>query len=103
VFESVRELLFNVVKHARVARATANLALTADDRIQVTIADEGIGFDPAAVFSRQPVGWGLFGIRERLSLLGGSLAIESAAGRGARFTLELPRADPTDSRPASKS
>jgi signal transduction histidine kinase len=94
VFESVRELLFNVVKHAKVERVTVDLALTTDDAIRITVTDTGVGFDPAAKVSQAnsyQAGLGLFSIRERLALLGGRLEVESAPGQGTRFTLTAPR------------
>jgi PAS domain S-box-containing protein len=94
LFGSVRELLFNVVKHAQVDRVTVDLALGANDTLCITVTDEGLGFDPIELDERakaSQVGWGLFSIRERLTLLGGRLEIESAAGGGARFRLIAPR------------
>jgi PAS domain S-box-containing protein len=93
LFESVRELLFNTVKHARVDRATLDLALGADNALRITVADRGIGFDPATVADDAKdgqVGWGLFSIRERLTLLGGRLDVESAPRQGTRFCLIVP-------------
>jgi CheY-like chemotaxis protein len=60
----------------------------------MTVADRGVGFAPAKLDDRSRsnhVGWGLFRIRERLSLLGGSLDIDSAPGRGTRVRLVAPR------------
>ncbi len=94
LFESVRELLFNVVKHARVDRVTVDLALDSDDRLSISVEDRGIGFDPARLVERGetgPVGWGLFSIRERLTLLGGRFDIDSTPGQGTRFRLIAPR------------
>jgi signal transduction histidine kinase len=95
-FESVRELLFDVVKHAQVPHATVNLALTPNDEVSISIADEGVGFDPSIVFggTAPRVPWGLFTIRERVELLGGSLDVASAPGRGTRFSLLFPRRAP---------
>jgi PAS domain S-box-containing protein len=93
LFESVRELLFNTVKHAGVDRATLDLALGVDNTLRITVEDRGIGFDPAKLVDEAKdgqVGWGLFSIRERLMLLGGQLDIESAPGRGTRFCLIVP-------------
>ena len=84
LFESVRELLFNAVKHAQVDRVTIDLSLDQDDALCITVADRGIGFDPAGLVEREKAGqagWGLFSIRERLTLLGGRFDIESAPGR----------------------
>jgi PAS domain S-box-containing protein len=97
LFESVRELLFNAVKHAQVDRVTIDLALVQDDALCITVADHGIGFDLAGLVEREKAGqggWGLFSIRERLTLLGGRFDIESAPGQGARFRLVAPRAEP---------
>ena len=94
LFGSVRELLFNVVKHAHVDRVTVDLALGPNDTLCITVTDEGLGFDPMELDERakaSQVGWGLFSIRERLTLLGGRFDIESAPGRGARFRLIAPR------------
>ena len=99
LFESVRELLFNVVKHAHVDRVTVDLARTADDAVSITVADQGIGFDPAALVDRAKVGqagWGLFSIRERLVLLGGRFEIDSTPGQGTRFRLIAPRGPAKD-------
>ena len=95
VFESLRELLFNAVKHAKVDRVAIDLAVGPNDTLCVTVTDQGIGFDPAAVFSKpisqQNAGWGLFSIRERLMLLSGQLEIESTPGRGTQFRIIVPR------------
>ena len=94
LFESVRELLFNAVKHAQVRKVIVDLALDADDLLSITVTDEGIGFDPASVVARTTAGhagWGLFSIRERLTLLGGGFEIVSAPGKGSQFRLFAPR------------
>jgi len=94
LFESVRELLFNAVKHARAERVFLELALDPEDQLSITVTDEGIGFEPAELDDRSKageVGWGLFSIRERLTLLGGRVEIESAPGKGARIRLVAPR------------
>ena len=96
LFEAVRELLFNAVKHARVDRVDVHLALGPDDTIRIQISDEGVGFDPTVTLhpdNQHHVGLGLFSIQERLGLLGGHLDIQSAPGKGARFTLTLPRTE----------
>ena len=93
VFESVRELLLNAFKHARVERVAVNLAVDAEDRLCITVTDEGIGFDPARLVdgATADVGWGLFSIRERLTLLGGRFDIVSSPGYGTQFRLIVPR------------
>jgi PAS domain S-box-containing protein len=94
LFESVRELLFNAVKYARTDRVTLELELAADDQLCITVTDQGVGFDPARLDDRSKsaqVGWGLFRLRERVTLLGGRLDIDSAPGKGTRIRLVAPR------------
>jgi PAS domain S-box-containing protein len=94
VFESVRELLFNAVKHSRAIRAALRLeAVEGGDRVKITISDKGQGFDPVRLqtSTENNGGLGLFSIRERIGLIGGVFKIDSAPGRGSRFTLIVPR------------
>jgi PAS domain S-box-containing protein len=94
LFESVRELLLNVVKHAQVDRVAVELTAVPDGMLCITVADQGIGFDTTALTDRAKTGgggWGLFSIRERLTLLGGRFEIESSPGHGTRFRLFAPR------------
>jgi signal transduction histidine kinase len=88
LFRTVRELAINVVKHARASRAQVSIRLVGED-LRISIEDDGAGFDPATVGS-EGSGLGLFGIRERLSPLGGRMEIDSARGRGTRVTLIVP-------------
>ncbi len=91
LFDSVRELLFNTVKHANTSSATVNVRRI-DDHLQVTVSDPGVGFDPATMPAAGGggIGFGLFSIRERLELMGGALQIQSAPGQGSRFIMALP-------------
>jgi PAS domain S-box-containing protein len=94
LFESVRELLLNAAKHGEVDRVSVELTPGPDDTLCVTVADQGRGFDPSRLVERAKaghLGWGLFSIRERLTLLGGRFEIESAPGRGTRVRLIAPR------------
>jgi CheY-like chemotaxis protein/anti-sigma regulatory factor (Ser/Thr protein kinase) len=94
IFESVRELLFNVVKHAQVDRVDIDLGFGPGDTIHLHVTDQGVGFDPAVVLDHQhQIGLGLFSIQERLALLGGRLDVQSAPGKGTRFSLIIPRND----------
>jgi PAS domain S-box-containing protein len=91
LFQSVRELLFNVAKHAGVRTARVEIMQEAS-RIQIGVEDEGLGFDPTQLYkeSFKSRGMGLFSIQERLNYLGGSMEIDSAPGRGSRFKLITP-------------
>jgi PAS domain S-box-containing protein len=90
LFEAVRELLFNVVKHARVKRADVRMSYLDDDRIQISVSDAGIGFNPAEIQAAGDKGFGLSSIRRRLDLLGGQMEIHSAPGRGTQTILRSP-------------
>jgi CheY-like chemotaxis protein/anti-sigma regulatory factor (Ser/Thr protein kinase) len=90
LFEAVRELLFNIVKHAQVDRACVRMTYLEDDRIEITVSDAGAGFAPASIASRPDKGFGLSSLRRRFELLGGQFEIESAPGQGTRTTLRGP-------------
>ena len=85
----VRELLFNVVKHAGSHRAALTVGLVGD-ALTLQLCDDGRGFDPSAI--REATGLGLFSISERLRLFGGSLALESAPAQGTSITIRVPLA-----------
>lgn len=93
LFQAVRELLLNVVKHAGVKRALVELAMPDPGLIALTVSDEGAGFEPAAILNApdsNSTGFGLPAIRDRLRLLGGCFEISSEPGRGSRFNLMCP-------------
>jgi PAS domain S-box-containing protein len=92
LFESVRELLFNAVKHAHVGSAHINVRQVEDREIRITVSDNGPGFEPADLNKVVEIGsgFGLFSIRERLEMIGGRMEIDSTPGRGARFILRVP-------------
>jgi signal transduction histidine kinase len=91
LYQSIRELLFNVVKHAGVKTAQVGV-IQRPNHIFVTISDEGVGFDPGQLRAEggNSRGFGLFSISERLSYLGGRMLIDSARGQGSRFSLFIP-------------
>jgi len=91
LFQTARELLFNVVKHAGVKTACVEVNRL-DGLILMTIEDEGSGFDPNRLYAEggQASGLGLFGVNERLSYMGGRMDIDSAPGCGSRFKLTVP-------------
>jgi PAS domain S-box-containing protein len=88
LFHSIRELLFNIIKHSGTREARIGVKLL-DGYIRVEVTDRGAGFDPEQGFSRphEGSGMGLFSIRERLRYLGGTMEVDSAPGRGTRVTL----------------
>jgi len=97
LFEAVRELLFNVVKHAGVDQARVEVAhIDERSKVRVTVTDSGVGFTPERVDHQVDFagGFGLFSIRERLNHLGGRMDVESAPGQGCRFVLIAPSRTP---------
>ena len=91
LYRTVRELLFNITKHAKAKNVT--VTTRRDGKcIRIHISDDGVGFDVSLVdgHKRKRTGFGLFSIRERLDFLGGTLNIESKPGQGTRVTLEAP-------------
>jgi two-component system, NarL family, sensor kinase len=88
-YRIVQEALSNVRKHAN-AR-TVHVALRRDaGTLHVEVADDGVGFDPAAPARVPGQGFGLVGMHERARLLGGDMDIRSAPGAGTRIHLTLP-------------
>ncbi|MGM0485732.1 MAG: ATP-binding protein [Planctomycetota bacterium] len=96
LFDAVRELLMNAVKHSGSMQVRVTL-WSHDARLTIQVEDEGTDFDPRAVEARlqQPDGFGLFNIRERLEALQGRLEIRTAPGGGACFRLIVPVAQET--------
>ncbi|HEU4642155.1 MAG TPA: histidine kinase [Gemmatimonadaceae bacterium] len=88
LYRVAQEAMSNAVRHASPGRIT--LALTVGEReASLTVADEGRGFDVAEARARRP-GMGLFTMRERVALVDGRLAIDSAPGKGTRITASVP-------------
>ncbi|NLX95311.1 MAG: PAS domain S-box protein [Rhodopirellula sp.] len=91
LFQAVRELLLNVLRHAEIDSACVELAAPSCGCTRIRVSDLGIGFDPSLLARHQTTrGFGLFSLRERLDLLGGSLHIVAAPGRGTEVVLEVP-------------
>jgi CheY-like chemotaxis protein len=92
LFECARELLFNVVKHAKAQRATLTQSMAAEGLLQLSVSDTGSGFDAHALeMKAKPDGsFGLFSIKERLGLLGGLVKVRSQPGQGTTVTLTVP-------------
>jgi CheY-like chemotaxis protein len=94
LFQAVRELLFNVVKHARTSFARVCVKVVRD-QVRIQVSDDGVGFDPAQAQS-QTDRFGLFSIREWLNSLGGRVQTETAPGKGCRITLLAPLHQPAE-------
>ncbi len=92
LFQCIRELLFNVIKHASVSSVCLSLVVDDSNNVCITVNDKGIGFDPDTIESdnNQETGYGLFSIKERLALIGGCFEVDSAPGKGTTCTLIAP-------------
>jgi CheY-like chemotaxis protein len=90
LFECVRELLFNAVKHAGTSEARVSLERIGE-QIKLIVSDKGRGFDPELLQKRRSdeVSFGLFSIHERLLHIDGKMEIETAPGRGSRIILTV--------------
>jgi PAS domain S-box-containing protein len=86
IFRVLQESLTNITRHARASRVDVALE-RANGRVTLTVKDDGVGFDSGQ--RRGPNSYGLFGIRERAYLLGGSATVESAPGLGTTVRLEF--------------
>jgi signal transduction histidine kinase len=89
VFRVVQEAVTNIARHAQASEAHISLTKK-DDRLIVRIEDDGVGFDPALVMSEGRKGWGLRGMEERTTLLGGKFYIGSQPGSGTLVLAEIP-------------
>jgi signal transduction histidine kinase len=93
VYRIVQEALTNVARHSSANRVHLSL-VRSGSTIQLTVRDNGIGFDKDALLSTKnhPGGIGLASMRERTELAGGSLSIESIKGEGTTVRASWPRA-----------
>lgn len=92
LFEAMKELILNTVKHAGVSTLYCTLQFEPKGLLLI-VEDSGRGFDTEVLYNfseRSPSGIGLLNMRERLKAIGGTLEVESQIGRGSRFRLTLP-------------
>jgi signal transduction histidine kinase len=101
MYRVAQECLQNIAKHSRATQVNISLR-SADKSIRLSVADNGAGFS-AETARKQPMSFGLAGMRERAALLGGTLAVRSVPGEGARITLQLPRSSAPVSRNGKNS
>jgi PAS domain S-box-containing protein len=91
LFRIVQEALRNIAKHAKATRAEVEIKFE-EDKITVTVSDNGRGFEPPEdLGALTPTGkLGLAGMHERVQLLGGTVRLESGPGKGTRISVEAP-------------
>ncbi|MGI6318614.1 MAG: cache domain-containing protein [Dethiobacteria bacterium] len=88
VYRVIQEALTNVIRHAEAQNAKVSIHC-GDNNIEVTIEDDGKGFD-YTILQKDHQALGLFGMKERATLVGGELIIDTSPGKGTRLTLRIP-------------
>jgi signal transduction histidine kinase len=91
VYRLVQEALNNVSKHSHAEQAVLRVRKL-DNHFEIEVSDDGVGFEPSLVRE----GFGLVGMRERATLLGGKLKVESGPGSGTRITAQIPLSPPSE-------
>ncbi len=99
LFRVLQEALHNAVRHSQVTRFEVLLRGSAD-AISLTVADRGVGFDPAATIGDQ--GLGLISMQERLKAVQGSLSIESRPSIGTTIRARVPLDSPAEAAHAAR-
>ena len=91
LFQAMRELVFNVVKHSQAKNLKVKI-FCSDNQIEIEMSDDGIGFDISSIRDDNGVykGFGLFSIKERLGHIGGKFEISSTLGSGTIAKLTSP-------------
>jgi ABC-type amino acid transport substrate-binding protein len=103
LFQVARELVYNVAKHA--AARTGSIVLDADgSHVVLSVADDGKGFGEPSGARRRREGFGLFSVRERVTLFGGDVSIATTdAGSRVSVRMPVPQGVETDTGPAAQA
>jgi signal transduction histidine kinase len=88
VYRVIQESLTNIVRHARASLVQISI-VRVNQKIEVTIVDDGCGFDAEYILAAKDRGLGLLGMQERVELLGGHFVLNSEVGQGTRIDVEL--------------
>jgi len=89
LYRIAQEALNNIAKHAQAAHVAIVLERRAD-QVSLIVEDDGVGFDLQQEFGVDDKGLGLIGMRERTTLVGGTLEIESQPNDGATVVVRIP-------------
>jgi signal transduction histidine kinase len=90
IFKLIRELLRNVVKHARVNTATVNVSVT-PRQLSLNVIDDGVGFEwQLSLFETPREGFGLWSVAERIREADGEMTVDTAPGRGCKVSVVFP-------------
>jgi len=98
LFRVVQEATTNIARHAGATSCRVYLQRLPSS-VVLTVEDNGSGFEPDAARPDRSEGVGLLGIQERVTDARGTFRVESAPGRGARITVELPSLGPPPGEP----
>lgn len=90
IYQSLMELIFNVLKHGNCKKANLDWAVENQNWMVLSVADQGGGFNPSSLEAIKDKSFGLNYIRERLEMIGGKLDVLSAVGRGTLISLKVP-------------
>ncbi len=90
LFQALRELLFNIVKHSGSLKATIILEQVDQDWAHIIVSDAGKGFNPQIVMNQKHRGRGLRSIQQELKLFGCQLEMDSTEQKGARIIINIP-------------
>lgn len=93
LFQSIRELVMNAVKHARAKTIQVTMG-PVQESLQIQVKDDGIGFDPTSIGFTEEGGFGLFSIQERLRCVGGVIEVRSSSDHGTTVTMRVPHQTP---------
>ncbi len=89
LFRIAQEAITNVVKHAGASNVFVNVGQKKGN-IVLEVLDDGVGFDINLIATENKATWGLLGMQERATLLGGNFSIESRPGQGTRVSFTIP-------------
>jgi signal transduction histidine kinase len=89
LFRVAQEAITNTVKHASAGHAQLRLVYK-NNEVSVSVKDDGVGFNPQRLEEDSRPSWGLIGMRERATLLGGHLDIETRRGKGTLIMVTIP-------------
>ena len=103
-YRVVQESLTNVIRHSRARNVLVELA-RGDNHLELTVTDDGVGFDVTEVYvdATGRSHMGLLGMRERLSLVGGAFSILSRPGAGSEVRVIVPLPTPAEQKRGGKT
>ncbi len=92
LYQAIRELVFNAVKHAGVREVSIVSTICKPGTLRISVEDQGVGFSIVELKRKQAAneGLGLFAMENRIVALGGSIRIEARPGGGTSIHIELP-------------